>query len=258
MPKSGLWITAGAGKLADAVANSIQSNDQFSTTVTQSRIKPRLAEIALVSLQGTSVDYVGISQVGRRVATGQVTIAISNLIGIDDLPCDEIEAKLASRFSKSFDPPLEGAWRPTPRLWEEVLKIVRAERPGAIQKFDELNRMVAASRPARGRIAGGLEVFERDAIASALQTFGGSAFRKRVLRRAGPPPRNPAVAPFLSQLREISVREDPQITHDQSTFPGMAVARRDVVGSVVLTNGVEDLTILNCNRRPWKERSAST
>jgi hypothetical protein len=250
MLKSGLWITAGAGKLADAVANSIENNDQFSTTVTQSRIKPRHAEIALVSLEGTSVDYLGISQVGRRVATGQVTIAISNLIGIDDLPCDEIKAKLASRFSKSFDPPSEGAWRPTPRLWEQVLKIVRAERPGASQKLDELNRMVAASRPARGRIAGGLEVFERDAIASALQTFGGSAFRKKVLRRAGPPPRNPAVAPFLSQLREVSVREDPQITHDQSAFPGMEVARRDVVGSVVLTNGVEDLTILNCNRQP--------
>ena len=248
MLKSGLWITAGTGRLADAVAYSIENNDLFSTTVIQSRIKPRHAEIALVSLDGTSFDYLGISQVGRRVATGQVTIAISNLLGIDDLPCEEIEARLASRFSKWFDPPSEGAWRPTPRLWEEILKIIRAKRPKVRRKLDELNRMVAASRPERGRIAGGLEVFERDAIASALQTFGGSAFRKKVLRRAGPPPRNPSVAPFLSQLREVSVREDPQITHDQSAFPGMEVARRDVVGSVVLTNGVEDLTILNCNR----------
>lgn len=253
MPKSGLWITAGAEKLADAVLNSIENNDQFSTTVTQSRIKPRHAEIALVSLNGTSVDYIGISQVGRRVATGQVTIAISNLVGIDDLPCEEIEAKLPARFSKWFDPPSEGAWRPTPRLWEEILKVVRSERPVADERFDELNRMVAASRPVLGRRAGGLEVFERDAVASALQTFGGSAFRKRVLRRAGPPPKNPAVAPFLSQLREVSVREDPQITHDQSAFPGMEVARRDVIGSVVLTNGSEDLTILNCNRQPLEQ-----
>src|ERR1035437_9707914 len=100
MPKSGLWITAGAGTLSDAVANSIERNDQFSTTVTQSRIKPRHSEIVLVSLQGTSVDYLGISQIGRRVATGQVTISVSNLVGIDDLSCEEIESKLPSRLSK--------------------------------------------------------------------------------------------------------------------------------------------------------------
>jgi hypothetical protein len=253
MAKPGLWITAGSDKLADAVLKSIEHSDQFSTTVTQSAIKPRHAEIAIVSLHGTSVDYIGISQVGRKVATGQVTIAISNLVAIDSLPCEEIDAKLPARFSKWFFPRSEGAWRPTPRLWEELLKIIRAERPKAGPSFDELNRMVAASRPVIGRKEGGLEVFERDAVASALQTFGGSAFRKKVLKRAGPPPTNPAVAPFLSQLREVSVREDPQITHDQSAFPGMEVARRDVIGSVVLTNGLEDLTILNCNRQPLEQ-----
>jgi hypothetical protein len=172
--------------------------------------------------------------VGRRTASGQVTIGISNLVGIDNLPCEEIAGKLLARLSKMFDPPFEGVWRPTPRLWEEVLKIVRAERPIADQKIGELDRMVAASRPALGRRSGGLEVFERDAVASALQTFGGSAFRKKILKRAGPPPSNPAVAPFLSQLREVSVREDPQIIHDQSTFPGLEVAVVTLLGTLCL------------------------
>jgi len=46
------------------------------------------------------------------------------------------------------------------------------------------------------------------------------------------------------------MREDPQIGHDHTTFPGMEVAKRDIVGSVVLTSGPDRLTILNCNRQP--------
>src|SRR5450755_2755351 len=113
MPKSGLWITVGGGKLAEAVANSIDAHEQFSTTVIQSEIKPRSAELVLVSLNGELVDYVGISQVGRRVATGQITIAVSNLKEIG-LPCEEIGAALPSRFSKYFRVPAEGAYRPSP------------------------------------------------------------------------------------------------------------------------------------------------
>ena len=33
----------------------------------------------------------------------------------------------------------------------------------------------------------------------------------------------------------------------------MGVARRDVIGSVVLTDGNEYLTILNCNRQPLEQ-----
>lgn len=72
-----------------------------------------------------------------------------------------------------------------------------------------------------------------------------------MLRNANPGRKSP-VAPFLSQLKGVSLREDPQIAHDHITFPGMDIARRDVVGSVVFSDpyGEEYLTILNCNRQP--------
>ena len=251
MHKSGLWLTVGGGKLADAVANSIDNQEQFSTTVIQSEIKPRSAELVLVSLNGRLIDYAGISQAGRRVATGQITIAISNLkeIGVS---CKELDAALPPRFSKRFRVPPDGAYRPTPRLWEEILKAIRGKIPAGGSAIDALNRTVAASQVPLGRIKGGLEVFERDAVASALQVFGGSAFRKKVLRAAGAPVKGDK-APFLSRLREVPIREDPQITHDQVEFPGMRISRRDVIGSVVLTDGIDYLTVLNCNRQPLEQ-----
>src|SRR5258707_730817 len=107
MPKSGLWITVGGGKLAEAVTRSIDEHEQFSSTVIHSDIKPRSAELVLVSLNGEVVDYIGISQVGRRVATGQISIAVSNLKKVG-LLCKELEATLPSRLLKYFWVPSEG------------------------------------------------------------------------------------------------------------------------------------------------------
>jgi hypothetical protein len=251
MNKSGLWITGGSGKLADAVAASIESSEMFSKTVTRSAIKPRQAELVLVSVRGERVDYIGISQSGRRASTGQITIVVSNLKEIG-LPCEELEAALPTRLSRYFSIPAEGAYRPSPKLWQELLGILRQSDPGLADVIRDLARRVTAAQVPQGRFDGGLEVFERDAVASALQVFGGPSFRKRILRKAGAPVRG-SVAPFLERLEGASVREDPQIIHDQSVFPGLNVARRDVVGSVFLTNGTENLTILNCNRQPLEQ-----
>lgn len=246
---TGLWISVGGRSLAKAVAANIENHGQFTFPVAASDVRPRAAELVVVSMEGTRADYVGISQAGRRVATGQTTIVISNLVAVKQLDGDAIRGKLPRRFAGWFAPPEHGVYRPTPRLWEEILNVVAAERPDVGAKIGELKHIISRSRLPRRRIEGGLEVFERDAVASSLQAWGGPSLRKRVLRNAVPSRQTP-VASFLSQIKGFSVREDLQIGHDHATFPGMEVARRDIVGSVVLTNGEEYLTILNCNRQP--------
>jgi hypothetical protein len=250
--RTGLWIAIGGGSLAEAIDSSIESYGQFTTTVSAPDVKPRGAELAIVSLNGARADYIGISQAGRRVATGQMTIAVSNLLPLKRLSRDKIRSKLPRRFSSHFAPPHIGVYRPTPRLWEEVLTIVTSEIPERSEKISDLMKIIAGATLPSGRVEGGLEVFERDAIASALQTWRGTPLRKRVLRRAVPNKQVP-VAPFLFQLKAVSIREDPQISHDHATFPGMEIAQRHMVGSIVLHDGDEYLTILNCNRQPLEQ-----
>lgn len=245
----GLWVAVGGTPLSDAVSDSIFRHEQFTMPVTTFEVRPRLAEVVVVSMHGMAADYVGISQASRKITTGQVAIAISHLVDLRRLPCDEIRHHLPGRFVDGFVPPSSGVWRPTPRLWEEILKVVATTRLDVVAKIKDLRHIVAGAGISRGRVDGGLEVFERDAIASILQTWGGSSFRKRILRRAAPS-RSTPVAPFLSRLGEVSIREDLHIEHDHTTFPGMEVARRDAVGSVVLASEDEYLTILNCNRQP--------
>jgi len=249
---TGLRIAIGGGRYADKIEYSIQNLGQFTTTVVTADVRPRAAELVVVSMHGTEADYVGISQTGRLLVTGQTMIAISNLVPIERMSRDEIRSKLPRRFANNFHPPEIGVYRLSPGLWHEVIRVIGAASPGVRQRIQKLGRMVNEAHLPQRRAEEGLEVFERDAVASAIQAWAGHSFRKRVLREAPPSERTP-VASFLSRLENVSVREDPQISHDQVTFPGMEVARRDLVGLVVLRNGEECLTILNCNRQPIEQ-----
>ncbi|MGN6370353.1 MAG: hypothetical protein ACTHN5_19025 [Phycisphaerae bacterium] len=250
----GLWIAVGGGSLAGDIENSIDSREQFTYTVVTRDVHPKYAEIAIVSLYGTSATYLGICQAGRKTVTGQRTILVTNLIRLGNLKSQEIRESLPDRFRHSFNPPESGVYRPTPRVWEEVLDVVAIKRPEIKSKLIDLKMIVATSKPNAGRLDGGLEIFERDAVACAIQTWGGTGMRKRILRTAVPS-RSRAVAPFLSQLSGTRLREDPQINHDHVSFPGMEVAERHMVGSIVMGNWLsgEQLTILNCNRQPLEQ-----
>jgi hypothetical protein len=248
----GLWLALGGGLLADKIERAIETRWEFSYPVSEGEVKPRRAELVIVSLAGTKPNYIGLSQLGRRAATGQVTLMISNLVPVGRMDRTAVRAALPKKFRGRYDPPPKGVYRPTPRLWEEIQKVLIERTEETSERLDDLRRTLREvdQRP-QGRISGGLEVFERDAIASALQAWGGIAIRKRVMRSALSS--SDETASFLSRLRNVPLREDVQINHDHATFPGMTVAARDIVGSVVLADGPDRLTILNCNRQPLEQ-----
>ena len=253
--EAGLWLGF-AGSQAVSIARSIELRNAFSTAVVTAYVKPKQAEVAVIYLHSEELDeefaevcglYLGLSQSARQVATGQSTINISNLVKVPKLLPEELRSLLPERFRKSFSSPIKGIDRPTPRLWEQILAIIAGKLPASGPRIGDLLRAAQAANIIRHRVEGGLEVFERDAVATVIQAWRGEAMRKRVLREAIPG--SVPVASFLQNLQQVSIREDPQITHDSNSFPGMEVARRDVVGSVVLADGNAYLTILNCNRQ---------
>jgi hypothetical protein len=249
---NGLWIAVGGGALAEKIARAIETRWEFSYPVPETETKPRRAEMVIVSLYGTKPDYLGLSQRGRTITTGQVTLMISNLVPVRRMDRTAVQSALPKKFRRSYDPPAIGVYRPTPRLWEEIQEILVEHTVETDSRLTDLRRALReADETPRGRIGGGLEIFERDAVASALQVWGGTSIRKRVMRSAITS--SDEKAPFLSRLRNVPLREDPQISHDHATFPGMEIAERDIVGSIVLTDGPDRLTILNCNRQPLEQ-----
>jgi hypothetical protein len=80
----GLWITVSTA-LSEAVMTSIDREELFTTTVPYYKVKPRSAELVIVSLDGKAANYLGISQAGRRIATGLITVVVSNVVSINEL-----------------------------------------------------------------------------------------------------------------------------------------------------------------------------
>jgi hypothetical protein len=248
--KHGLWISAGEDR-AERIKVAIDLKGYFTQVVDFSSIHPRPAELAIVSLSEDSVDYLAIATKGRMVATDQVTISLSHFVSLGDLSLEQLAAELPNRFASKVPTSATGIWRPSPVLWEQLVAALGRLAPDTRKDVPRLRQLITtSSRPSR-RTEGGLNVFERDAVATALQTWGGVGYRKRILRQVQPVTNE--VAPFLSRLGSSRMREDPQINHDHAAFPGMEVARRYQVGAIELANEGERLTILNCNRQPLEQ-----
>lgn len=245
--KHGLWIGAGDDR-AERIKGAIASSEYFTQVVDFSSIHPRQAELAIVSLSEDSLDYLAIAMKGRMVATDQVTISLSQFVSLGHLSLERLGAELPRRFASKVPPSATGIWRPAPAFWEQLLVALGRLAPETREDVPRLRKLITTSSVPLRRTEGGLNVFGRDAVATALQTWGGEAYRKKILRRVQPAAND--LAPFLSRLGSSTMREDPQINHDQAAFPGMEVARRYQVGAIELANEGEQLTILNCNRQP--------
>ena len=246
--RHGFWLTFRERQEAESIERAIQENSTF-TFAAPSALKPRIAELVVISMTGESADYLGIARAGARIATGQKRVAVFHLIDLNELLLMDLRATLPKRFSnREFC--ADRVNRPSPRLWEELLRAITILRPAIESEIPKLNNLVSELVEGNLKRDGGLEVFERDAIASAIQVFGGTKLRKQVLRTVGPAEEQQP-ASFLLRLNQVSLREDPQVIHDAATFPGTHILRRYVVGAVELGNNQgERLTILNCNRQP--------
>lgn len=252
--KKGLWISIGGEDEAEVVERAIDDGYRF-TAVVSTLLSPRKAELCLVSKTGKRINYIGISQAGQRIATGKKRIAISRLMSVGGISLKDLREGLDPRFRSKIPDSLPKSCRLSPRLWQDILATVAAKKPKLAEPIRALRKLVREFNAVTGREGGGLEVMERDAVAATLQVWGGAKYRKRVLRSVAVGD-GATAAPFLERLRDQTVvmREDPMIANDATTFPGMEVARRDLVSSVELVSETgERLTIMNCNRQPLEQ-----
>jgi hypothetical protein len=246
----GLWIHVGDER-SHKISEAIDAREQFTQVVDLSEIRPRFAELAIISLSGRTADYLAVATKGRMVATDQVAVALSNFVSLGAIRLESLSDALPKRLASRLPITVTKTWRPTPVLWDRLLDVLSRSKNTTKDAVSQLQRLVDSSRVSGLKQEGGLDELERDAIATALQTWGGVGYRKKILRRVEPP--GTQIAPFLRRIGSTSVREDLQINHDHTVFPGMEVARRYQVGAIVLQNNGEQLTILNCNRQPLEE-----
>lgn len=257
--KEAIWLRF-QGSQAESIQRAIENRGEFTATVARSEVKPKKHQVCLVSLQYSgmhqigdvpdfSVDYVGISRSGSLVATDEKRIKVSNLIDAGRIDVqtliERIPKRHGSRIPLGFGDPI----RVPPKLTEELLGAIQGESQTVRSGMQGIRSRLAEMGRIELNPEGGLDVFERDAVITSLETFGGTNFRKEVLQ--GTQPATAATPSFLNRLSQYDVREDTQINFDAVNFPGFKLSQSEVFGAVQVENSTgQQLTILNCNRQP--------
>lgn len=255
--KEGMWLKF-RGKQAEAIHEAIEGRGEFTTVVSRSEIKPRLHQFCIVSLATPNADsdkpfeYVGIARAGSLIATDQKRIKISNLVPTNCKAIEDMAAHLPPRFRNR----LSTGWGPHVRLTSKFLQSLLNVISGTSNQIRDgmagLKRRLAELDAIQIQSSGDINALERDAVVTTLETFGGTAFRKEILRGVSPP--STETPSFLSRLTHYAIREDVQINFDAISFPGCEVVKQHVTGAVEVRNPMGNrLTIMNCNRQPLEE-----
>ncbi len=256
----GLWLTYETMEQVHAIHYSIEKNGTFTDAVIDREVRPRTAELALISYKGTGRycdeeqsklwhHFIGVLQAGRRITTGKSQIRVSNLRLLGSESPAVLLERLNIRYRRHIRLSDQStATRIPPGSWKALLKSLETLQPKIPTLIEELNHCIKGiGAPSIKRQGDEIEVFERDAIALALETWGGANLRKKVLREAASRTRR-GPAPFLANLQGATLREDTMINHDHNVFPGFETVQRYCQASVELESEGQTLTIVNVNR----------
>lgn len=246
-----LWVN-----LDDAVWEvaeyAIQSRGHFTRVIDSGIAKEGRKEPAFIGTPEAGLVGLALATSGNKQGVRQRHVRFSHFRELS-VSYDALEGLWD--IDADFVPPHFGSdvVRVRGRRGEQFLKDLIEIEPRLQDALKSINGVIASShrRVARDAISE-IETFERDAIASALEVWGGGEARKRVLSDVTGQPTDTS-APFLSQLREVRLREDAAIIQDLNVFPGFDPGASHVVGAVELEAPGEKLTIVNCNRTRVEE-----
>lgn len=240
-------------RIADKVRATLSCRSHLNRVVDRDLLKPQTPYLCAVLDDVGELICLGIGVTNRQAAVEQVQLKILDIHAMH-VPYDEERA-----LSAISEDECGLGW-----LFAESVEILLAEEewncfvqyavdgPDSVMAATEsLRRRIEEYVKASSHSRNDLEVFERDAIGTALEIGMGANARKDILIQSAKP-RDDA-APFLSSLPNAYVREDTAIINDLNVFPGFDHVGCSPVAAVQYSNAGSRFTIVNCNRQILEE-----
>lgn len=215
--------------------------------------KHDLALVCFGGFDSSSLAYAGLATRGQRVATEKQRVRFSRLLDLERLPVEDLRRHLSPQRYRAVGLLIDrGGGLVNAETWRLLWKGIKALRPHTAGELLALERLNEPPRPVYSGSGEETVAQEKDAVLLAAQIFG---IERRTVGEMIVPPDAPA--PFLQNLRNVSILEDVMISKDHGTFGAWTRGDQHKVGSVVFTRNVDgktrSLTVLNVNRTPIEE-----
>lgn len=243
----GLWISLAYSSAEQAVRILEEGSGAFTKAVPRSLLVEGASLLSLLSVETGKLNYIALLTGGSRISDLEWKVQIGPAIPLDEpLSVDFLFETLPKRVQnhvflpdEAISPIPPGAWRV---LLETVIRLAKVSQ----EDMSRLESLMKSRSAKTRKTLSETIAFERDAVATALDVFGGSTLRKKIISDAIPD----SEAPFITRLRHRDIRliEDQMITHDSIWFPGLQSLTTNLVGAIELYTNHGTLTVLNSNR----------
>lgn len=235
----------------------IENERYFTDTVTLDMWHGSSREIALISLDGSSIGTICLVERRQKVATYKTLLRFSNFFNLEvPVPFEAIQAHMDNRVRRYFEQlaaSSEGGWI-TPATWDDVIRVISDLRPETNSALEQLGTLRDGFRGDYDSVVDNLLAEEKDAYASILRfaDFDRSAGRTVTSWSFQEEQSDAVPTSFIAALNApetITITEDQAIEFDATRFGDWNQLRQFVTGERIFQKGEETLLIRNVNRQ---------
>jgi hypothetical protein len=246
-------------ELIKAVAGS--EYESFSDALSVRDWDIQTINIALLSFNGFTFDFMALAEKGNRVVTSKSRVEFSRIIDLGMVSIVSIEKQLGLPISKHFIRSSSGIGSVISKnIWPRLIDAIRIERPQLANEIDRLIALLLYSGVQLGGEVAEVLLQERDALGISLDIFyGDNELRKNILGNWAPSPDDvndtqntptlslkPNHPPFLMGIPGYRLNEEMALQQDLFNWPDMESFHN--AGSTVFTRGDRRLDVIYANR----------
>ncbi|MFY9143119.1 hypothetical protein [Sulfuricurvum sp.] len=251
MNKQGFLIIFDESRRNDLIKSYADSKIHiFSEALSVEDWKIKEYDIAFLSFDMETIDYISLAKKGSRVVTSKNKVEFIDIIDLHSISIDSINQKMKKRIQNYFIKSSQGnGERLTQKTFEDLIKIIKELRPNLCEDINIiLNKKNLMHTHFNDSIKTDIFLQEKDALGTALDIFSGSNKLRNEVLQSWTTTNSDRLEDntFFTGLKKKYLSEEDALQHDLFNWPGMSATH--IKGQTTFTNKNNRLDVFYANR----------
>lgn len=251
MNKQGFLIIFDESRRSDLIKSYADNKIHiFSEALSVEDWKIKEYDIAFLSFNMETIDYISLAKKGSRVVTSKNKVEFIDIIDLHSISIDSINQKMKKRIQNYFIKSSQGNGdRLTQKTFEDLIKIIKELRPNLCEDINIiLNKKNLMHKHFNDSIKTDIFLQEKDALGTALDIFSGSNKLRNEVLQSWTTTNSDRLEDntFFTGLKKKYLSEEDTLQHDLFNWPGMSAAH--IKGKTTFTNKNNRLDVFYANR----------
>lgn len=251
MNKQGFLIFFNESRRSDLIKSYADEKvHTFSEALSVEDWKIKEYDIAFLTFDMKTIDYISLAKKGSRVVTSKNKVEFLDILDLHSIDIESINKKMDKRIQSYFIKSSQGdGERLTQKTFKNLVKIVKELRPNLSEDIDIiLNKKNLMHTHFNDPIKTDIFLQEKDALGTALDIFSGSNKLRNEVLQSWTTTNSDKLEDntFFTGLKKKYLSEEDTLQHDLFNWPGMSATH--IKGQTTFTNKNNRLDVFYANR----------